>query len=924
MPSAAPWGRARVAALLISIAFPVHSAEILIEGLTDRSVTTDQAWFRVPSTPGTTESALLDGRVVPFDVTNRVTDPDYHQLMVTRTASDGSLTESREIQFIVRASERGNTEWGLPPWTPPAVVTASEEELAPAQLRMLLPGRFPTGLPIPFAVWLDGPDDRPFRAHARLTSASHDPVLLRRGAGSGQIRALLPAGLHPYAAFLPGHALNREILVEDVSAWQEAGTTISGEIVWPPDARMDLNHSLSIPTGSSLTIGSGSVIRLGSEVDLEILGQLFIHGTPERPVVFLPADPEQPWGGLIVRGESAHFEAESAIFTGSGADPTWFDTHSGYDVHRREQALLLVDGATARLRNCAAVDGHGQFGHGKNADLEIDRTLIQRFITGGEYNGGSVRIRDSALLEFPVDDPVFDDGDNDAIYFTSGRHEVRDTVIGWAKDDGIDAGSGGAGSVLASNVWVEAVFHEAFAWSGTGRLVTNLHCVALHCGQGIECGWSGGTDSPRVFADNCLCLGNASGLRFGDNYDWTYDGFLQVTNSLALHNHRDIFDLNWDDWTPHPDQLDLRGNLVSTPHPRYPDNTRWDPELDGPRLATFLDPAAAARPGVGFAIAPGQTALPGPAGGLPVGLSRFSTQSIRVAYTIETPAGIQGSGTLDFTPGQTLQRVELPPRGGETLPIRVRLLNPVGAEVTGPSDFYLLPVGTGAPATLIPGGSVWRYLDTGLDPGSSWRLPDYDDSGWSSGPAELGYGDGNEITIINGGPSGNRPPTTWFRHRFELPDPRDVTELEFRVRRDDGAIGYLNGTEVFRSNVPEGPADAITYTGQETSSESQFFLHRVPATFLVQGRNTVAVEVHQVGPASSDVSFDLELAALPAPRLDFFRTAGETVLLWSNPAFLLENALTIEGPWLPVPTAASPFPLIDAATRFYRLRQPAP
>ena len=43
--------------------------------------------------------------------------------------------------------------------------------------------------------------------------------------------------------------------------------------------------------------------------------------------------------------------------------------------------------------------------------------------------------------------------------------------------------------------------------------------------------------------------------------------------------------------------------------------------------------------------------------------------------------------------------------------------------------------------TLIPFGSTWKYLDDGSDLGTAWREPGFDDSSWSEGPAQLGYGE---------------------------------------------------------------------------------------------------------------------------------------------------------------------------------------
>ena len=47
----------------------------------------------------------------------------------------------------------------------------------------------------------------------------------------------------------------------------------------------------------------------------------------------------------------------------------------------------------------------------------------------------------------------------------------------------------------------------------------------------------------------------------------------------------------------------------------------------------------------------------------------------------------------------------------------------------------------GAIAEFIPQHSQWRYLDDGSNQGTLWRAPDFDDSDWSLGTGEFGYGD---------------------------------------------------------------------------------------------------------------------------------------------------------------------------------------
>lgn len=109
--------------------------------------------------------------------------------------------------------------------------------------------------------------------------------------------------------------------------------------------------------------------------------------------------------------------------------------------------------------------------------------------------------------------------------------------------------------------------------------------------------------------------------------------------------------------------------------------------------------------------------------------------------------------------------------------------------------------------------------------------------------------------------------TTWLRHEFEAPALEPGERLAILLCADDGAVVYLNGQEVDRLNMPKGRIDAGTLAQQTVDNNGEGFYSRlrVPAAMLrAQGRNAIAVEVHQASPGSSDLFFDLELKVVPA------------------------------------------------------------
>jgi hypothetical protein len=169
---------------------------------------------------------------------------------------------------------------------------------------------------------------------------------------------------------------------------------------------------------------------------------------------------------------------------------------------------------------------------------------------------------------------------------------------------------------------------------------------------------------------------------------------------------------------------------------------------------------------------------------------------------------------------------------------------------------------------FVPRGSVWRYLDNGSDQGNLWSDPFFNDSAWASGPAQLGYGDGDEATVVSfGADPNNKFITTYFRRQFAVTNAAAWSNVTLRLMRDDGAVVYLNGTEVNRQNMPAGPVtyQTLALTAVNPPDESAFFEAPVSPSLLVTGPNTIAVELHQVNPSSTDISFDLELVGFAGP-----------------------------------------------------------
>jgi rhamnogalacturonan endolyase len=211
----------------------------------------------------------------------------------------------------------------------------------------------------------------------------------------------------------------------------------------------------------------------------------------------------------------------------------------------------------------------------------------------------------------------------------------------------------------------------------------------------------------------------------------------------------------------------------------------------------------------------------------------------------------------------------------------------VSLEMPGPP-----PVPGPITVPLISTGAVWRYCDSGTNLGTVWRDAAFDDSAWPGGEAQLGFGDGDENTII----ASNRQITTYFRREFLAGGPATFTNLTLRLLRDDGGVAYLNGVEVFRSNLATGAVNHLTtasnaLAGDETTN---FYSASLNPALLLSGTNLLAVEIHQQSATSSDLSFDLALTGLAPSGTPMFAVTNDIGATDTTPVSArLHGALTM-------------------------------
>ncbi len=152
----------------------------------------------------------------------------------------------------------------------------------------------------------------------------------------------------------------------------------------------------------------------------------------------------------------------------------------------------------------------------------------------------------------------------------------------------------------------------------------------------------------------------------------------------------------------------------------------------------------------------------------------------------------------------------------------------------------------------------WRYL-AGSDAPKNWESIGFDDSQWPSGPTSIGYGDGDDKTLLN---MRGKFVRVYIRHRFEGKNLQGIKKLALVLNYDDAFIAYLNGQEVARGGVGSGRGPDAQGIASHEARGAEYFEIKDFAKLLRAGKNVLCIEGHNRSINSSDFTLDPFLVAL--------------------------------------------------------------
>jgi len=104
--------------------------------------------------------------------------------------------------------------------------------------------------------------------------------------------------------------------------------------------------------------------------------------------------------------------------------------------------------------------------------------------------------------------------------------------------------------------------------------------------------------------------------------------------------------------------------------------------------------------------------------------------------------------------------------------------------------------------------------------------------------------------------------TQYFAQDFNVASLTGIGTLLLQFRADDGAVVYLNGNEIARTNMPFGSPGFLTTAWAAQVGQPGLQTVALPKDGLVQGTNRLAVEVHQAVANDTDAFFDATISGV--------------------------------------------------------------
>ena len=219
-----------------------------------------------------------------------------------------------------------------------------------------------------------------------------------------------------------------------------------------------------------------------------------------------------------------------------------------------------------------------------------------------------------------------------------------------------------------------------------------------------------------------------------------------------------------------------------------------------------------------------------------------------------------------------------------------------GSQVVTPQDGIIM---------LIDDGAEWKYFkgmqEASAPDTTAWREFGFDDSSWQTGATPIGWGEPISFLATTLEDMRYEHTSFYIRKKFTVDDPSVIDSLRLEAMYDDGFNVWINDTFVLGENTPVENIPHDGFASGVHSGEKNWFSFALPQpTYLLEGENVIAIQVHNASRTSTDCFIDVRLTAeLADPGSippSYRTTAGkyEINAVWESPEMTeFDSSITI-------------------------------
>ncbi|MCC6877052.1 MAG: lamin tail domain-containing protein [Sandaracinaceae bacterium] len=312
------------------------------------------------------------------------------------------------------------------------------------------------------------------RADGTAVAITPSTMSLMNGRGAVEL-TLADEGEIDVTVEIGGLRATRRVTVSSALPERAFTGALSGaDLSWgPSDGVIRLSGTTTVPSGSTLSIAAGTLIRLDGGARLDIQGSVQASGTFEEPIHVTASDPAMPFDQIR---HGAGNSTWSWTFVSHGGAGAW----EPIEYRHCCRPMLYARGGEITLDHVVFADTPGAKAvQIESADAIIIGSLFARLGFGTEYAADAPF---SQVIEDCVYDELRGADDNDGIYlWETGAMRIARTFIHGIDDDGIDTM---AASPVIEDLVVHGVRDKCLSITSGDPVVTNA--LLTRCRIGVK------------------------------------------------------------------------------------------------------------------------------------------------------------------------------------------------------------------------------------------------------------------------------------------------------------------------------------------------------------------------------------------------------------------------------------------------------